>query len=383
MLPEIKKKLDSIGQKIKDIGSIFNFDRKEADIAHGEELMSQSHFWQNQEAAQKTIREINALRAEVKTWHEICKKYQELREFSTVVNDSDLPLMQEISTHLQELKTELEKLETLSLLRGEYDINNAIVSIHPGAGGTESCDWAQMLLRMYLRWAEKRGYHSEILEFLAGEEAGIKSVTFVVEGEYSYGYLKAEKGVHRLVRISPFDANRRRHTSFASLEVLPEIKESEIVIREEDIKIDTFRSSSAGGQNVNKVETAIRITHLPTGIVVHCQSERSQLQNRLNAMKLLRAQLFEIHQKEKEEKLIRLTGEKKEIAWGNQIRSYVFHPYNLVKDHRTGVESGDVNAVIDGEIDVFIQAYLRKFYASKAASGKAGPIDKSERLVLK
>ncbi len=249
--------------------------------------------------------------------------------------------------------------EIAALLSGERDSANAIVSIHPGAGGTEAQDWAEMLMRMYLRWSEKRGYRTEILDYQAGEEAGVKSVTFTVSGDYAYGRMKAEAGVHRLVRISPFDANKRRHTSFASLYVYPEVEEDvDITIDEKDLRIDTYRASSAGGQHVNKTDSAVRITHLPTNIVVQCQNERSQLKNKNVAMKVLRSRLYELRKKEQEEKLGKLVSEKKDIAWGSQIRSYVFQPYQLVKDHRTGVEVGQVNAVIDGDIDPFIEAYL-------------------------
>jgi len=262
---------------------------------------------------------------------------------------------------VKKLAEELDKFELTLLLNSPYDKNNAILELHPGAGGTESQDWAQMLYRMYVRWAEKNGYKVEVLDYLPGEEAGIKSVTISVSGHNAYGYLKAEKGVHRLVRISPFDASGRRHTSFVSCDVVPEIEDDvgEIEIRPEDIKVDTYRSSGAGGQHVNKTESAVRITHIPTGIVVACQSERSQISNREKAMKMLRSKLFERKLEEQRKELAALRGEQTDIAWGNQIRSYVFHPYSLVKDHRTGEETANVGAVMDGEIDAFINAYLR------------------------
>jgi peptide chain release factor 2 len=256
------------------------------------------------------------------------------------------------------------------LLSGELDSNNAIMAIHPGAGGTESQDWAQMLLRMYVRWAETKKFKVETLDLLHGDEAGIKSVTISVTGPYAYGYLKAEAGVHRLVRISPFDANKRRHTSFASVFVYPELNEDiDVVIDDKELRIDTFRAGGAGGQNVNKVETAIRITHIPTNIVVQCQNERSQLQNRNGAMKILKARLFEVEQKKKEAEFNAIVGEKKEIGWGSQIRSYVFQPYQMVNDHRTAHETGNVAAVMDGDLDTFIEAYLKK----KMAGGLLAP----------
>jgi len=245
------------------------------------------------------------------------------------------------------------------ILNEPDDLRNAIVSLHPGAGGTEAQDWAEMLLRLYLRWADRRGYRTEILEYQPGEEAGVKSVTFMVEGEYAYGYLKAEAGIHRLVRISPFDANSRRHTSFASVFVYPEIDEDiKVEIDEEDLRVDTYRSSGAGGQHVNKTDSAVRITHLPTGIVVACQNERSQHKNRAMAMKILRSRLYELELQKQQEKMEKFHKTKKEIAWGSQIRSYVLHPYRMVKDHRTGIEMGDADRVLDGDIDRFIQAYL-------------------------
>lgn len=265
----------------------------------------------------------------------------------------------ELERELEVMRKDISGSEIAALLSGEHDAVNAIVSIHPGAGGTEAQDWAEMLMRMYLRWAEKNGYRNEILDYQSGEEAGVKSVTFTVSGDYAYGKLKAEAGVHRLVRISPFDANKRRHTSFASIYVYPEVEEDiDIQIDEKDLRIDTYRASSAGGQHVNKTDSAVRITHLPTNIVVQCQNERSQLKNKNVAMKVLRSRLYELRKKEQEEKLGKVAGEKKDIAWGSQIRSYVFQPYQMVKDHRTGVEVGNVNAVMDGDINQFIEAYL-------------------------
>ena len=278
-------------------------------------------------------------------------------------------LRAELESEMAGLGTEVARAEIAALLSGPHDLANAIVSIHPGAGGVEAQDWAEMLMRMYLRWAEKSGYKSEILDYQAGEEAGVKSVTFTVSGEYAYGKMKAEAGVHRLVRISPFDANKRRHTSFASLYVYPEIAEDiDIQIDEKDLRIDTYRASSAGGQHVNKTDSAVRITHLPTGVVVQCQNERSQIKNRAVAMKVLKSKLYEMKKKEQEDKLDRIAGEKKDIAWGSQIRSYVFQPYQMVKDHRTGHEVGNIGAVMDGDIEQFIDAYLMGKRA--AGSGK-------------
>ncbi len=271
----------------------------------------------------------------------------------------DAASAKEAEGKLKEAKEAIRSAEVQRMLGGENDRLNAIVSIHPGAGGTEAQDWASILLRMYLRWAERKGYATETADFLPGEEAGLKSVTFTVTGEFAYGYLKAEMGVHRLVRISPFDANKRRHTSFASVFVYPEIDDTiEVEINEADLKIDTFRSSSAGGQHVNKTESAIRITHMPTGIVVGCQNERSQHKNKAMAMKFLRARLYELKLKEQEEKMQVYHNEKRDIAWGSQIRSYVLQPYRLVKDHRTGIEMGNVDAVLDGDIDAFIEGFL-------------------------
>jgi len=276
---------------------------------------------------------------------------------------------EELEHDIASILKDIASAEIAALLSGEQDASNAIVSIHPGAGGTEAQDWAEMLMRMYLRWAEKRAYKAEILDYQAGEEAGVKSVTFTVSGDYAYGRLKAEAGVHRLVRISPFDANKRRHTSFASLFVYPEVEEDiDIVIDEKDLRIDTYRASSAGGQHVNKTDSAVRITHLPTGVVVQCQNERSQLKNKNVAMKVLRSRIYELRKKEQEEKLGKLLSEKKDIAWGSQIRSYVFQPYQMVKDHRTGVEVGNVSAVMDGDIDAFIDAYLISSSGGRAAS---------------
>lgn len=277
-----------------------------------------------------------------------------------VAEEPDAGLAEELSASVRALQKKIEQLELSTLLSGEYDRNNAILTIHPGAGGTESQDWASMLLRMYSRWAEDHGYQVEILDLLAGEEAGIKSATLLISGLNAFGYLQAERGVHRLVRISPFDASGRRHTSFASVEVMPEIDDDvELEIDPADLRIDTYRASGAGGQHVNKTESAVRITHVPTGIVVQCQSERSQHQNRESAMKILRARLMELNLAKQQEKIAQIKGEQQEIAWGNQIRSYVFCPYTMVKDHRTNVEVGDVNAVMDGELDQFIEAYLK------------------------
>jgi len=324
--------------------------------------MGSPGFWEDRERVEEVTRRVSSLKEKVQLLEELASKTESLYElWELAMAEGDETLEPELKKELENLKARVEKITLETLLAGPYDRNNAILSLHPGAGGTESQDWAAMLLRMYIRWAEEHGYGVEILDYLEGEEAGIKSATLLIKGENAYGYLKAEKGVHRLVRISPFDAAGRRHTSFASVEVIPEVEfDNEVEIRPEDLKIDTFRSQGAGGQHVNKTDSAVRITHLPTGIVVTCQNERSQHANKLTALKILKAKLLERKLKEQEEELAKLKGEQREIAWGNQIRSYIFHPYSLVKDHRTGVEIGNVQAVMDGWLDPFIKAYLQQ-----------------------
>jgi peptide chain release factor 2 len=296
----------------------------------------------------------------LRDWNSLAKRLSDLEAMAELASEEGGESMRgELERELEIIGRDIASAEVAALLSGERDDSNAIVSIHPGAGGTEAQDWAEMLMRMYLRWAEKRGYKTEILDYQAGEEAGAKSVTFTVSGDYAYGRMKAEAGVHRLVRISPFDANKRRHTSFASVYVYPEVEDNiDIVIDDKELRIDTYRSSSAGGQHVNKTDSAVRITHLPTNIVVQCQNERSQLKNKNVAMKVLRSRLYELRKKEHDEKLGKLMSEKKDISWGSQIRSYVFQPYQLVKDHRTGIEVGNVTSVMDGDLDQFIEAYL-------------------------
>lgn len=308
------------------------------------------------------MRERERLRERLEPWKALRRKMEELLAFYRLAREEGAEeLEEEIAQEVQRVEEELERWETQALLSGEYDQANAIVSISPGAGGTESQDWAEMLLRMYLRWAEEHGYEVDLVEVQPGEGAGIKGATFIVRGPYAYGYLKTERGVHRLVRISPFDANHRRHTSFAAVDVVPELgEEVKVEIREEDLKIETFRASSAGGQHMQKNETAVRITHLPTGIVVSCQNERSQLRNRETALKILKARLFERERQKQRERLQQLRGEQGAIAWGNQIRSYVLHPYQMVKDHRTGVETSDTQGVLDGDLDAFIRAALKE-----------------------
>jgi peptide chain release factor 2 len=324
--------------------------------------MSAPDFWNDQEAAQKIIAEANAVKSVVEQFQTLWSEYEDAQAMAELVEEEeDESMAQELAQSLRSLADKLKNFELQLLLNQPYDKCNAILELHPGAGGTESQDWAEMLLRMYRRWAEKRNYKVEVLDFLPGDEAGIKSVTLLIKGYNAYGYLKAEKGVHRLVRISPFDASGRRHTSFVSCSVMPEIEnDAEIEIRPDELKIDTYRSSGAGGQHINTTDSAVRITHLPTGIVVTCQSERSQIQNRERAMKILRSKLYERKIEEQMKELAELRGEQQEIGWGSQIRSYVFHPYSMVKDHRTQEETGNVDAVMDGEIDPFIDAYLRR-----------------------
>lgn len=329
-----------------------------------EQLSAGEGFWNDPKNAQDTLRELNQIRDKKDKVAVFSTKYEDLTGLlELAVAEGETDLLPEIETGFEALKQDFESMELMTLLNGEYDNNNVYLNIHPGAGGTESQDWASMLLRMYTRWAERKGYKVDLMELLPGDEAGIKSATLHISGEYVYANLKGEKGVHRLVRISPFDAAGRRHTSFTSVDVVPEIADDESVeIRPEDLKVDTYRSSGAGGQHVNKTESAIRITHLPTGIVVACQNERSQFQNRDVAMGMLRAKLAELQRKEREEKMAAIKGEQMEIAWGSQIRSYVFCPYTMVKDHRTEAETGNVQAVMDGEIDFLTESFLRSPY---------------------
>lgn len=318
------------------------------------------------------MQKLTALKSKIDKFNDLKTMVEDAETlYEMAKEEDDESLLDEVQEALAPAMKALEAFELETLLNGKYDINNAIISIHPGAGGTESQDWADMLYRMYVRWAERHGFGITLLDFLAGEEAGLKSATLLIKGEYAFGYLKAEKGVHRLVRISPFDASGRRHTSFAALEVMPEVEQDEeIEIDPKDLKIDTYRSTGAGGQHINTTDSAVRITHLPTGIVVQCQNERSQIQNRATAMKMLTSRLVELKIKEHEQEMASIQGEQQEIGWGSQIRSYVFHPYSMAKDHRTNIEKGNIQAVMDGDIDEFIQGYLKQQAAQMVSSSK-------------
>ncbi len=323
--------------------------------------MEEPGFWDDPEQSQELMKKLKSMKDDIAVWHTLQEQYEEIETLIEMAEEeNDTSLLEEIQTTMDEFITAFDNIRIKTLLSGEYDNVNAIVSLHAGAGGTESCDWAGMLYRMYTRWADKKGFEVEVIDYLDGDEAGIKSVTFEVRGENAYGYLKSEKGVHRLVRISPFNAAGKRQTSFVQCDVMPDIEEDlDVEIKDDDIRIDTYRSSGAGGQHINKTSSAIRITHIPTGIVVQCQNERSQFQNKDKAMQMLKAKLYLLKQQENAEKVSGIRGEKKEMGWGNQIRSYVMQPYTMVKDHRTNAETGNVDSVMDGNIDLFINAYLK------------------------
>ncbi|MGN1270168.1 MAG: peptide chain release factor 2 [Clostridia bacterium] len=353
-LQELKKRLEQIGDSL-DVNS------KEQQLKELEQLTMKNDFWDDVNNSSKVLKQINNLKSKLEGFKKLNVQINNLIEMNSLLQlEADEDLSKELLKSTSILEKDIEKLEITTLLSGKYDSNNAILTIHPGAGGTEAQDWAEMLYRMYTRWANDNGYEIKELDYLEGDEAGLKSVTFSVNGEYAYGYLKGEMGVHRLVRISPFDAGGRRHTSFASIEVLPEITEDiEIEINPDDLRIDTYRASGAGGQHINKTSSAIRITHIPTNIVVACQSERSQIQNRETAMKMLKSKLLNLKEKEQKDTIDELKGIQMDIAWGSQIRSYVFCPYTLVKDHRTNYEVGNVQAVMDGDLNGFIDSYLK------------------------
>lgn len=347
--------------------SHFDINNKEQKLTELENKTLEPNFWNDTKNSTQVLSEIKKIKSKCIKYRNIeaeLKNIEELTEL--VILEPDEEIAKDILKSTKKITKEIEKLEIDTLLSGKYDANNAIITIHPGAGGTESQDWAEMLYRMYVRWANKNNYEIRELDYLEGEEAGVKSVTFEVNGENAYGYLKGEMGVHRLVRISPFDSGGRRHTSFASLEVLPEITDDiEIDINQDDLRIDTYRASGAGGQHINKTSSAVRITHIPTNIVVACQSERSQIQNRETAMRMLKSKLLDLKEKEQKDKIEDLKGEQRDIAWGSQIRSYVFCPYTMVKDHRTNYEVGNVESVMDGNIDGFIESYLKKLTIKK------------------
>ena len=345
----------------------FDVVNKEKELLELEKQTMSNEFWSDTENTSKVLKRITDLKNKLNNFKKINSGLENLKDMNELLQqEPDEELVKELLNNTIYTEKEIDKLEITILLSGNYDMNNAIVTIHPGAGGTEAQDWAEMLYRMYSRWARDNGYEIKELDYLDGEEAGIKSVTFLVSGSYAYGYLKGEMGVHRLVRISPFDAGGRRHTSFASVEVLPEIAEDiEVYINPDDLRIDTYRASGAGGQHVNKTSSAIRITHIPTNIVVACQSERSQIQNRETAMKMLKSKLINLKEREQKEKIEDLKGIQMDIAWGSQIRSYVFCPYTLVKDHRTNYEVGNVQAVMDGDLNEFMDAYLKHIANNK------------------
>ena len=366
---EYKARLLLLKPALEELRRALDLDRAREEIKTLEDQSAAEGFWNDLAGTQKVLQRTKALKDKCSSFEGLFSQWEDLRTLCELaLEEDDESMLGELESGYSRLEQELTQARLKTLLSGTYDENNAIISFHAGAGGTEAQDWAQMLYRMYTRWAERRGFSYKILDYLDGDEAGIKSATILIEGTYAYGYLKSESGVHRLVRVSPFDASGRRHTSFAAIEIMPEITDDVAIdIREEDLKVDTYRSGGAGGQHVNKTESAIRITHIPSGVVVACQNERSQHQNREVAMRMLRSKLVEIKEREHLDHIEDIKGEHKSIEWGSQIRSYVFMPYTLAKDHRTGFESGNINAVMDGDIDGFISAYL-----SASATGTLG-----------
>ena len=358
---ELRLELEGMDPDIKELANALALDKLKMEIEQLEQRASQPGFWDDVENSQKILQKTGALKNKVAEYDALTEAYDDALALVELANEEeDLSLLDEAKEEVEKVRTNLENQKLQTLLTGEYDSKNAILTFHAGAGGTEAQDWAMMLYRMYTRWAERHNFKVKEVDYLDGEEAGLKSAVLLIEGENAYGYLKSESGVHRLVRVSPFDSSGRRHTSFASLEVMPEIDNTiEVDIRPEDIKMDVYRASGAGGQKVNKTSSAVRLTHIPTGIVVACQVERSQYQNRDVAMTMLKSKLIEIKEREHLDKIEDIKGVQKEIAWGAQIRSYVFMPYTMVKDHRTSFETGNVNAVMDGDIDGFINAYLK------------------------
>ena len=360
-LEENSRKIEDLKNRLNSIYITLSLEKKEEDLKSLEDKTLANGFWEDVNSSNIILKQIKEIKNKIKTYLDIDKQILDLIDLNELLRiETDEDLENQLITLTNNLENNIDKFEVQTLLSGKYDNNNAIITLHPGAGGTESQDWAEMLYRMYSRWANKNSYIIKELEFLEGDEAGIKSVTALIEGENAYGYLKCEHGVHRLVRISPFDAGGRRHTSFASVEVLPEITDDiEIDINLSDLRIDTYRASGAGGQHINKTDSAVRITHIPTGIVTSCQSERSQSMNKETAMKMLKSKLLDLKEKENKEKIEDLKGIQKDIAWGSQIRSYVFCPYTMVKDHRTNYEIGNIEAVMNGEIDGFMEEYLK------------------------
>ncbi len=358
---ELKLKLQALEPEIKDLSGALGLDRMKMEIEQLEQRAAQPGFWDDAENSQKVLQKTGALRNKVNAYNDLVSAYDDTMALIELADEEeDLSLLEEVQQQIESVQNEYDKQRLQTLLTGEYDSKNAILTFHAGAGGTEAQDWAEMLYRMYSKWAESHGFKVKEVDYLDGEEAGLKSAVLLIEGENAYGYLKSESGVHRLVRVSPFDSSGRRHTSFASLEVMPEIDNTiEIEIRPEDIEMAVYRASGAGGQKVNKTSSAVRLTHIPTGIVVASQVERSQYQNRDIAMTMLKSKLLEIKEREHLEKIEDIKGVQKEIAWGAQIRSYVFMPYTMVKDHRTSYETGNINAVMDGDLDGFINAYLK------------------------
>ncbi len=360
IIDEYKVRLSALDNSLKNLYDALKLDEVKAQLEKDEALTAQDGFWNDMERSQKISQAVKNAKDQIAEYDALLRKYDDLATLIEFADDGMLSDVEdEIVEGFPQFEKELEKAKLKTLLSGEYDKNNAILTFHAGAGGTEAQDWVEMLYRMYTRFAQRHNYKITVLDYLDGDEAGIKSASILIEGTYAYGYLKGENGVHRLVRVSPFDSSGRRHTSFASLEVMPELDDDASVdIRDEDLKVDTYRASGAGGQHVNKTESAIRITHLPTGVIVACQNERSQHKNREMAMKMLKSKLVEIKEREHLEKIEDIKGEHMQIGWGSQIRSYVFMPYTLAKDHRTGFESGNINAVMDGDIDGFVNAYL-------------------------